>query len=145
MPVFSQKEQIMGCASAVQSYYVINVQNKGQPGSRYIYIYKQNTLFFSVPKKTTRHRKKPEINHTQKNCDYLFWVIKFVFFIFHQPGKPWKSTWEAVGYGRKQLVFFGGSLSRWYIGDIIITQVGRKNATYKNCQLGDYMGTRKLH
>lgn len=50
MPVFSQKEQIMGCASAVQSYYVINVQNKGQPGSRYIYINK-TPCFFQYQKK----------------------------------------------------------------------------------------------
>lgn len=92
---------------------------------RFLDYVNQTPVFFST-KKTTRHRKKPEINHTKKNCDDLFWVIKFIFFIFHQPGKPWKSTWEAVGYGRKQLVFFGGSLSRWYIGDIIITQVAGK-------------------
>ena len=38
MPVFWQKGQIMDCALAVKPYYGINVQNKGQPGSRYIYM-----------------------------------------------------------------------------------------------------------
>lgn len=62
---------------------------------RFLDYVNQTPVFFST-KKTTRHRKKPEINHTKKNCDDLFWVIKFIFSYFinlgsrgNQPGKPW--------------------------------------------------------